>query len=207
YLTSDTVLSFRMMKIFIYMIKKWMLLIVVISTIGCETIIDVDLPTHEPLLVLNSFFGPDTTFVVSLHESKDILNGTYGYNSVSAADIELFNGDTRIGRFRALEGASGYYTLSLYPNPGTNYRIAASKPGYESVEANDMIPITKTNPTIEEIISKNDQYGSTTYQMTYSFDDAPGEDFYEVLLFAYIPQYEYYSDEDTAYYTLNGYYK
>ena len=34
-------------------------------TVGCETIIDVDLPEHEPALVINSIFGNAKRFMLA----------------------------------------------------------------------------------------------------------------------------------------------
>ncbi len=187
--------------------KKSFLLLAVIGAISCETIIDVDLPEHKPALVLNSFFGPDTTFNVTIHESKGILDATYGFSSISAVDIELFNSEKSLGKFRPLDGTPGAYELDVYPEAGVNYSVVATKNGYDRVEAADIIPLKKTNPSIEKFEEKIDEGGYRYFEMTYSFDDPPGADYYEVLLFAFIPRYEYYQDEDTAFQYQNGYWK
>ncbi|MEQ8474180.1 MAG: DUF4249 domain-containing protein [Marinoscillum sp.] len=172
---------------------------------SCETIIDVDLPKHEPAIVLNSFFGTDTTFQVRLAQSKDILDGSYEFKTVSGALVELYKNETLIGEMT--ESEPGFYTLLEYPEQGASYRILASKQGFESVESEDIVPQRTANPQIEKIERKTNEYNDQLFHLTYSLEDQQGEDFYEVLVFIYIPRYDYYSDEDTSYQYFNGYWK
>lgn len=203
------------MKRFSFQIILFFSLITGLGIIGCETVIDVDLPEHEPTLVLNSYFGTDTTFMVTLHESKSILDASYDYNVVHDATIQLYAENSLIGTFRESKVESEFgtdfmnYVLDHYPEAGVTYSIVASKPGYRTIEAQDVIPMTKSNPSIEEFmdVSDGEYYGDRKYQLTYSLNDTPGEDFYEVLLYIEMPRYEYYHDEDTGYYYQNGYEK
>lgn len=176
-----------------------------IVTWSCETIIDVDLPRHKPAIVLNSFFGTDTTFQVTLHQSKDILDGSYDFKIISGAQVELYKDDQLIGTLT--ESDPGYYTLLDYPEPGGSYSIKASKSGFESVEATDVVPNRTANLSLDKIEEKTNEYNDPVFHLTYSIDDQPGADFYEVLLYMYYPRYDYYQDEDTAYQYLVGYYK
>lgn len=196
-------------------IKLFLSLLPALGIMGCETIIDVDLPEHEPTLVLNSYFGTDTTFIVSLHESKSILDASYDFKVVHDATIQLYAENQLIGTFTESETESnngfefGNYVLYHYPEAGINYSIIASKSGFRTVEAQDAIPLEKINPSIEEFkdVSDGEYYGDRKYQLTYSLNDPPGEDFYEVFLYAEMPEYEYYHDADTSYFYLIGYRK
>lgn len=181
--------------------------LLLLVTFGCETIIDVDLPKHEPTLVLNSFFGTDTTFIVSLHQNKDILDNSNDFKGISGATIALYTGDHLIGEFFESVDQSGYYELNIYPEEGVDYTIRAARQGFEPIESHDIIPAGKSSPSIDKLVTKKDSYGEMVYEMTYSLDDPSGSDYYEVLLFTYSPQYEYYADEDTSYQKLIGYWK
>ncbi len=183
--------------------------------IGCETVIDVDLPEHEPELVLNSYFGTDTTFIVTLHESKSILDASNDFKVVQVATIQLYAEGQLIGTFTETETESEYgtkfgsYVLDHYPEAGVNYSVVASKSGFRTVEAQDIIPLEKTNPSIENFkdVSDGEYYGERKYHLTYSLNDPPGEDFYEVFVYVEEPIYEHYMDDDTFYYYQNGYEK
>ncbi len=197
------------------LIKILLLFIPGLGIMGCETVIDVDLPEQEPELVLNSYFGTDTTFIVTLHESKSILDASYDFEVVHDASIQLYADGQLIGTFTESKIENEYgtefgnYVLDHYPEAGVNYSIVTSKTGFRTVEAEDVIPLEKTNPAIEDFkdISDGDYYGDRRYHVTYSLNDPPGEDFYEVFLYVEEPWYEYYADEDTSYYYQNGYRK
>ncbi|XOV94282.1 MAG: DUF4249 domain-containing protein [Bacteroidota bacterium] len=196
-------------------IKLFLSLIPGLGIIGCETIIEVELPSQEPELVLNSYFGTDTTFIVTLHESKGILDASHDFKVVQGATIQLYAENQLIGTFTESSVTPEYgneweyYALDHYPEAGVNYSIVASRSGFKAVEAQDAIPLEKTNPSVENFkdVSDGEYYGDRKYQLTYSFNDPPGEDFYEVFLYAEMPEYEFYRDADTSYYSLIGYRK
>ncbi|WP_421873164.1 DUF4249 domain-containing protein [Marinoscillum sp.] len=166
---------------------------------SCQTIIDVDLPKHEPRIVLNSFFGTDTTFVFNISLSRGILESElFGYTNLSGATIEVFEDGTSIG-YATLTADEAYYELPKKSKPGSTYSVQASMTGYPDVKATDLVPSYAPTVTIDKFTTVKDEYGGEAKQLTYHFDDPSGEDFYELLLYMEVPRWDYYEDEDTSY--------
>lgn len=175
---------------------------------SCETIIDVDLPEHEPLLVVNSYFGTDTTFTFDVSLSKDILDDDM-YNdsrSISGVDIEIFEDGTSIGKATQTEEYESY-KLYYYPKPESQYSIRASRSGQPVIQSQDVIPRNSSKPEVEKVLFTSNEWGDQVTRFTYSFEDPAGTNYYEVLLYLDQPMYEYYEDEDTSYHYINGTFK
>ena len=200
----DTASNFKIMKPHKYLTYIFLMFLTFLIE-SCETIIDVDLPDHQPTLVINTLFADDTTFTILVHQNKDILDSDYDFSTVSNATVELFEDGDPIGS--AYEAEPGRYLLNHYPRAESQYSIQVSKQGFLAVESSDILPYINNSIAVDEIKVVKDEYGGEQYQLTYSFQDQPGDDFYEVVLFTYYPMYEYYEDEDTSYYFQVGNYK
>jgi hypothetical protein len=107
---------------------------------ACETSVDIDFPTHEPLLMINSFFWPDTRFELYLGEAVDIETGEGGIDCVSDGTVELWQNDQRLETFPHVGGCL-YRSASRRPQPGVPYTIRASARGYRNIEATDAVPL------------------------------------------------------------------
>lgn len=104
---------------------------------GCEQAVEVDLPDHEPQLVVQSLFTPDSawsafvTHSVGYTESRDP-------GPVFDASIEVLEGDVRADVLTHV--GQGRYEGSRRPQPGRFYTLRASAPGYAAVEATALLP-------------------------------------------------------------------
>lgn len=160
--------------------KKLVLLLLFYS--ACETIVDIDIPKDESRLVLNGFFNPDSTFSVSLYQSLHILDPGE-FKVVEDATVSIF--DSEGAKLADLQDAGlGSYTSTFKPEVGKEYRIEASKSGFETIEATDIIPIDSARIKAIQIEQTEGEF-SGEYEITFTIEDYAEEDFYEVQVFQY----------------------
>ena len=177
-------------------------------TVGCETIIDVDLPEHEPALVINSIFGTnDTTFVIGVYETIGILeDNDFGYyedeQRIDGAIVELFEDGSSIGF--AIQDDTRDYILKYEPKTEKTYSISVSKNGFTTATSLDLTPEVNESLTIEELSFKEIRDYLYRVDLTYSFEDPIDQNYYQIEVYEEEPYYEYFSDEDTSYYIYLG---
>ena len=139
--------------------KKIILSILVCSLLfSCEdmeTVVTIDIPPHEPVLVLNSIIDTDTEVRVLVSHSV----GAFEQNipsCITDADVLLFeneqlldtlsidliNTDTVMfyNEYGEMELLMNYYTSDIIPNSGSTYKIVVNHPDYESITASTYIP-------------------------------------------------------------------
>ena len=147
-----------------------------------ETVVTINIPTHEPVLVLNSIIETDTEIRVLVSHSV----GAFEQNTPSCItdaevllfennqfsdtlSIDLINTDTVIfyNEYGEMELLMNYYTSDILPNSGSNYSIKVNHPDYESISASTYIP--------EDIIVYNIQIDTVTdpekIGFSFSFND------------------------------------
>ena len=143
---------------------------------SCDTVVELDVPREESRLVVNSFFGPDTTFAMLLSQSEFILD-EQDFEAISGASATILDedGDT-LGTLEEQE--PGFYTSNIKPQPGETYRLEVSKRGYETVRAENQIPADSARINNIEIRRFDDH--STALRLSIWIDDPPGSDYYEL---------------------------
>ncbi len=174
---------------------------------SCETIIDADLPPYEPALVCNAFFGNDTSFTIELYQDKHILDNDEEYYTVSDASVVLYENGEWIGQATEMDNFSGLYNLDYLPLPGATYQLSVSKEGFTSIESTDAIPVAVSNVSTDKIGRSVSEYGEEMLQLTYSINDVKGSNYYEVLIYAIVPTFDYVEEEDSIYYVKTGSYR
>ena len=110
---------------------------------GCETTVDVDLPEHEPRLVANSLFMPDSLWRVRVTESKSIRNTNARFEPVDDATVEILQDGRVLGTLAFESDAAGpglYASRTLCPRAGQTYTLRIAAPGFEPVEAEGRVP-------------------------------------------------------------------
>ena len=105
---------------------------------ACETVVDVPAPPHVPQLAAQSFFAPDSLWVVR-------VTSTVPYASPAApafvddAIVEIWDGDRLIARPAPAD--SGLYVgTGEGAAMGRTYTLRVAAPGYASVEGHDVLP-------------------------------------------------------------------
>lgn len=113
--------------------------VVVSVLVSCETVVDVNAPPHETRLVAQSFFMPESLWVVRVTE-------TIGFTSAAApafiedAVVELWDGENMLERLARSD--TGLYTgTGTRPEVGREYTLRVTAPGHEMTEGSDALPL------------------------------------------------------------------
>ena len=115
------------------------LLLLVGVCLGCETVVDVELPSHESRLVVNSFFTPDSTWDVRLSATVAYTDTLFGRAPwVENGSVEIWNGGNLIEVLDHV--GNGRYRGQTRPDVETEYFVRASAPEYSDVQGGSTIP-------------------------------------------------------------------
>jgi hypothetical protein len=163
---------------------------------GCEKIIDVDIPESERKIVVNSILSEDQTASVYLSRSLTVLEPDE-FVYINGADVCLFNGELMIGKFTA-DTAGQYYLQGFKPQPGLTYRLTVDYPGLNPVEAvttvPDFVPIVSW-----DTIAIVSEWGTRDYQLKVVFDDPSGiANYYGLSVYITFKEIDYMTMEPTG---------
>ena len=130
---------------------KRLLLPLLLILAGCETTVNIDLPTPDSQLVVNSLFtSRDSVWAVRLSRSVGIQSEARLDEVDSALVVLLQNGTPVDTLVRSSEGpadSSAREETALYvsdeglrPKAGRSYGLQATAPGFDAVEATSRVP-------------------------------------------------------------------
>ena len=116
---------------------------VLFITAGCETTVDVELPDHEPRLVINELFVADSAWRVSVTRSQGIQEA----DRRAAPPVEnatvVIRANDRVVDTLTYTDEEIYRSLDAdasQPQVGTPYTLRVSAPGFETAEATGQAP-------------------------------------------------------------------
>ena len=199
--------------------KKTILSILVCSLLfSCEdmeTVVTIDIPPHEAVLVLNSIVDTDTEVRVLVSHSVGAFEQItpscitdaevllFENNQfLDTLSIDLINTDTMMfyNEYGEMELLMNYYTSDIFPNSGSTYSVKVNHPSYESITASTYIP--------EDIIVYNIQIDTVTdpekIGFSFSFNDnGIQENYYRLKLFSSCMK-TWIDDGDTVEYGYSG---
>ena len=131
--------------------KKVFLFILFISIFSCEKIVDLNIPPHNPLLVLNGILDTDSISSVFVSHSVGAFDEGE-INCIVDANVLLYEDDILLGQMiidsshvdtftitedgwwnQINEELIYYYKLNSFPKSGSVYSINVNHPNYESV--------------------------------------------------------------------------
>jgi len=178
-----------------YIISTTLLFSLILISCDMETVIDLDIPPHDPVLVLNGILDTDTnaqlvvshsvgafsntnpSFInnanVMLYKNNQFIDSLYPDTNV--IDVEYFN------EYTVSYLPMYYYKSDYIPEKDANYRIEVSHSDYNPISAETSIPndITLYNIDIDTT-SSEEKIG-----FTFSFDDDANEqNYYRLKLFS-----------------------
>lgn len=120
-------------------LRHWFGLIAVLALIaGCETIVEVDAPPHDPKIVAHGFFGADSLWMVQVSTSVAHTSRS-DPTLVTDAQVEILQHGERV-QFLAPADSGLYTAHGLRSDSASSYTLRVSVPGYESVEGSDRLP-------------------------------------------------------------------
>lgn len=170
--------------------------------ISCEDVIDVDLDTTEPRLVIDASI--DWLKNTPGNEQKIRLSTTTGYYNdefptVSGAHVTISNSSNTVFSFTENPGTGEYVCTNFQPVIGENYTLTILLNGETYTATEKMMGVVD----IEDNIQQNNAGGMAgdEIEITYYYkDDGSQLDYY---LYSYkipqvaFPQYEVEDDDDT----------
>ena len=166
------------MKVFNQKIIIKFLLLILFT--NCEKEVEIDLPKHQPELVLNCLFSQDAVFKVHLSKTAPILNDFPVI--VREAIVQLYENELFI---EELTFDGNIYTSTILPKTNKNYHIKVNTPEFENITAYDYTP-SKPN-LISVAFNENaytDEEGYEMGQLTIEFKDNPNKkNYYEIVFF------------------------
>ena len=173
---------------------------ILISFVSCDnlqTVIDVDLPPHEPKLVVNSVNEVGEKWKAYVSVSQAPLS-TNDFVFLNDALVILIDGETALDTL-TYNATKNRYESSLIVQEGTNFEIRVSHSKYNSINA-ALFPFQKVLlKSIEEL----QNISSETMSLKFTIDDPQSNNYYMISLKAYYSQdafdttdiwVEYYSE-------------
>lgn len=112
------------------------LLMILISS--CETVVKMDLPPHDPQLVINGLIIPGDTISINLTKSVHILDDSELHSVENALVLLYVNGILSDTLKHSSNG--NYLSEKVIPAAGNTYTISASANGFETAGASTAIP-------------------------------------------------------------------
>ncbi|MGK7397511.1 MAG: DUF4249 domain-containing protein [Candidatus Cyclobacteriaceae bacterium M3_2C_046] len=160
--------------------KNTFLFFVIVFIMACETIVDIEVPYDQDKLSVQSYFNPDSSWVVFINNSRYIL-GTEDYQTINNAAVEIFENDIMVSQL--IWDEQGYYRSQDHqPGIGPTYRIEVQAPGYEAVSAQASIPapVQLSRVTVDTTQIINRDYNQF-FKMKIEFKDPAQTNYYKIL--------------------------
>ncbi|WP_299758643.1 DUF4249 domain-containing protein [uncultured Pontibacter sp.] len=154
---------------------------------SCETVVEVDLPTHEPKLVVNAVINPDSILTVDVSASQSALSNQ-PHGQVENATVQVYHAGQLL--YTLPHTGNGKYKADQKPQVQQHYELKVEAPGLPKASATTYIPAA---PLIRNLIATpvaSTAWSGTTVSATFTLTDAPGqENFYYIQ--AYTPDTSY----------------
>lgn len=153
-------------------------LLVVFAFGGCTKYIDFEGDNATPRLVINGVMYPDSSIQVTLSNSVGYLS-TDGIRRQTNGVLSLYNESGELVEVLQHTG-DGIYKGNTVASVGARYRLVAEHPGFEPVEASDVVPVpvpilSWDTATVE---IENPFNTTTGLEYRFTFADPAGEDNY-----------------------------
>ena len=178
-----------------YILSTTLLFSLILISCDMETVIDLDIPPHDPVLVLNGILDTDTNAQLVVSHSVGAFSNS-NPSFINNANVMLYKNnqfvdslypDTNVIDVEYLNEyivsylPMYYYKSDYIPEKDANYRIEVSHSDYNPISAETSIPddITLYNIDIDTT-SSEEKIG-----FTFSFDDDANEqNYYRLKLFS-----------------------
>tara|TARA_R110002096_G_scaffold43467_10_gene117225 strand:- start:89 stop:1024 length:936 start_codon:yes stop_codon:yes gene_type:complete len=192
----NTLLSYRRYFLFVFIIGG-------LFISSCETTVDIDIPFEKPQVTLNSTLIHNTFPKVRLTYSRHILDNNWEFEPITTAEVKLTTDDGQSFYLGYNEESGEYISLDYMVMEGKEYTVEVKVEGYDIISATETVPI---HVPIKDLIyngsAKVDSW-STRDDITLVFDDAIGENYYEISAFYYRQGSYVDQDGNEVYYSDN----
>jgi hypothetical protein len=154
----------------------WLLLLIFLF-VSCVTAVEVDLPEHESLIVVNSYLVNNDSVKVHISNSAKQTNNLQTY---------LLNAEVILKTDQLLDTLvfkrDGWYHSSIVAKAGKAYNLEVNAKGFKNVTANEILPLP-VNFKLENYIAR---VGINEFGVFYSSidividDDCNAVNYYEI---------------------------
>jgi hypothetical protein len=155
--------------------KRAILLLIAagLLTTACETIIDIDLPEHERVLVVNAHFTPGEDWEVFVSRTVD-MNFRGGTQWFTGAVVGVWSGDEKMGTL--FHDEMGVYRGSIpRPEAGRAYSVRVRGAGLKEAIGTSTAPAAVPFEITHREIPGTGWHNPGQLEITIRFDDPPGE--------------------------------
>ena len=157
---------------------------------SCDIVVDLDIPEHDRVLVVNSILTTDSIINASISHSVGAFDAS-SISYVNNATLEVYEDGVLLGEmneevslsYDSMEELDSIYVYNFNQNPvaGKIYSYEIAHPDYESVRAETTVPAAvKLNVNVVTLLSEQDY--EKHYRVRFSFNDGPEESFYRLRL-------------------------
>jgi hypothetical protein len=120
---------------------------------SCTKEVQLDLPQHKPMIVVNSVFTNDSLLKIHISKSNGMFQTSRPW--IESAFIKLFENDELIDTKELMATDSGLYISNFIPQESKFYRLEISSGGFNSIECTDFLP---KKPILGSICFKDSVY-------------------------------------------------
>lgn len=159
---------------------KFRFAFIFIVLVSCIKEAKIIIPDHEPKIVVNSLFSPDTLLQVYVGLTSSMQDVP---PPISNAVITVYKNGNTIGAFEYL--GEGWYRSFHYPEEGADYKIEVSVPGFDMVWAESEVPLFPELIENPYAMRVGELYVAQTLRLVYdtyiNFNDDPNKrNYYEI---------------------------
>ena len=157
---------------------------------SCDIVVDLDIPEHKRVLVVNSILTTDSMINTSISHSVGAFDAS-SISYVNNATVEVYEDGVLLGNMdeqaSLTHDSSGeldstyVYNFNQKPVAGKIYSYEIVHPDYEAVRASTTVPAAvKLN--INDVTLLSEQDYEKHYRVRFSFNDASEDNFYRLRL-------------------------
>ena len=149
---------------------------------SCQTVVEVDFPEHEPKLVINAVFNPDSLFTVDVSASQSAFSNNE-HAPVENATVSLYQGGKHL--FDLMYVGNGIYQADQKPEALLQYELSVQAAGFPDASAVSQVPAAPVlyNVQASEAPPYDDWQGASL-SASFILKDEPGqENFYYLQVF------------------------
>ena len=153
-------------------ILKYFTIVSLFLFISCETIVDVELPKHKPMIVVNSICNPDKPWELNVSLSKGILDDDK-IEILNKAKIEILGNGNPVSTFNHYYNGT-YKSQGAKPKVNIDYKLRVTSEKYGTVTSNCLIPepVKIESVTTDTLLNK---YGNKELELSITFTDTPNK--------------------------------
>ncbi len=135
-------------------IRIFLIAVIAIFLVSCETEIDFNGKESRPILVLNSIAESNAVIEVKLTASRFFLSSVDTFEVVTNASISMYVNDSLVETLH--NKGLGIYTSTYKPQPGDKVKLVASAAGYTTIQTEAFFPTEISGFAVDSMLIKKD---------------------------------------------------